>query len=347
MKWIVTHALPPSSLAQALEQALLGSGPDARTTLDQLFEPFVATCLSRDPALDGCTPSERVWLETHGCPMTAATQGGLPIGSSMAAWQAGVEDATRPVWVAQACGTMISAERASLLPLEDLQANDLELQALHKAIEPLFEATGDSLRLEPLSPGLWRVHGIMPDGTWLATPQAVRGQDLGDWWPTDNIWRPWRKLMNEIQMCWHEHPVNIQRQEAGLPTINSLWLYGGAPGFRAIPEPDVIWIKDLAEPANQGDWGRWIEQYVQVARSLNEQIALLEPQTRQALEIILTGERRLVHLQLRQNTASVAGADMMANWRGRMARILSGLRRQTSQNTHQPDQPWSQWWNDA
>ena len=37
----------------------------------------------------------------------------------------------------------------------------------------------------------------------------------------------WRKLLNEIQMLLFAHPVNQAREASGLPTANSVWLWGG------------------------------------------------------------------------------------------------------------------------
>lgn len=37
----------------------------------------------------------------------------------------------------------------------------------------------------------------------------------------------WNRLHNEIQMAWHAHEVNVQREASGLRTINALWLHGG------------------------------------------------------------------------------------------------------------------------
>ena len=37
----------------------------------------------------------------------------------------------------------------------------------------------------------------------------------------------WRKLLNEIQMLLHTHPVNLQREAAGKLPVNSLWFWGG------------------------------------------------------------------------------------------------------------------------
>jgi hypothetical protein len=48
--------------------------------------------------------------------------------------------------------------------------------------------------------------------------------------PRDNheegIAKRWRKLQNEIQMLWHIGPVNEEREQRGMPSINSLWISG-------------------------------------------------------------------------------------------------------------------------
>lgn len=41
----------------------------------------------------------------------------------------------------------------------------------------------------------------------------------------DNL--PWYKLLNEIQMFMHQHPVNQERGRSGRLPVNSLWFWGG------------------------------------------------------------------------------------------------------------------------
>ncbi len=57
-----------------------------------------------------------------------------------------------------------------------------------------------------------------------------------------------RRLMTELQMLLHEHPVNVERARRGLPEINAVWFHGAgeirdaaalrsAAGFRRRPVP--------------------------------------------------------------------------------------------------------------
>lgn len=68
-----------------------------------------------------------------------------------------------------------------------------------------------------------------PDGAvgcdvWLSRPQGRDGLRL-------------QAALNEIQMLFHASAVNVRRRDSGLPTVNSLWLWGGAE----LPAVTVPW----------------------------------------------------------------------------------------------------------
>ena len=58
----------------------------------------------------------------------------------------------------------------------------------------------------------------------------AHGRNIDWWMPRDTneqgVAKRWRKLQNEIQMLWHIDPVNEEREQRGLPSINSLWISG-------------------------------------------------------------------------------------------------------------------------
>lgn len=58
----------------------------------------------------------------------------------------------------------------------------------------------------------------------------AHGRNIDWWMPRDTneigIAKLWRKLQNEIQMLWHIDSVNQEREQRGLPSINSLWISG-------------------------------------------------------------------------------------------------------------------------
>jgi hypothetical protein len=58
----------------------------------------------------------------------------------------------------------------------------------------------------------------------------AHGRNIDWWMPRDTqeqgVAKRWRKLQNEIQMLWHIGPVNEEREQRGMPSINSLWISG-------------------------------------------------------------------------------------------------------------------------
>lgn len=79
-----------------------------------------------------------------------------------------------------------------------------------------------------------RQYWFIPAGPFasLATYSVdqAHGRNIDWWMPRDSnesgIARRWRKLQNEVQMLWHIDPINEEREQRGLPSINSLWISG-------------------------------------------------------------------------------------------------------------------------
>jgi hypothetical protein len=110
---------------------------------------------------------------------------------------------------------------------------------------------------------------------------------LSDWWPQEDSLREWRRLLNEIQMVWHDHPVNLARAERGEMPINSLWLFGGAQGWSSTQALSATY-EGLHTPYLQGDWAAWIA----ALPALSEHLGTLERNT----SLTLTGQQRAVVL---------------------------------------------------
>ncbi|MCU6433413.1 hypothetical protein LPB67_06415 [Undibacterium sp. Jales W-56] len=106
-----------------------------------------------------------------------------------------------------------------------------------------------------------------------ATPDAACGHNIDIWMPKGSQERAWRKLQNEIQMQWHSHAINQQRESQGLKPVNSIWLSGGStqamtlppiavapPTFKdlaTVPEQAIL-LDRLLEPALNNDWAEWL-----------------------------------------------------------------------------------------
>ncbi len=116
-----------------------------------------------------------------------------------------------------------------LLPLQDLQVSNEEILTLMNEARTVFmeEGLGDLIQLDHLR---WASSHPTISSLYTHSIYQTKGRNI-DWWlPKDTneigIAKRWRKIQNEVQMRWHIHPVNEARDANGLPTINSIWLYG-------------------------------------------------------------------------------------------------------------------------
>lgn len=280
MTLIISHALPQTTVAPALVE------PFARQykELAHLFNAKQAKSQAWHASEHGCTPTEGLKLLQSG--YQAAH--GLAIGSGLGPLHSNVTQSDQTAWVAQMCATVISQERATVVPLSLIEASATDIAGLQEAASPLFGDDGDGIQIEPLADGLWRVHADFEVTSQLISPLALMGQDLGDWWPTAPAWRHWRKRVNEIQMAWHDHPINQMREQKGLPAINSVWLYGGGKGFTPAANPATDWVDTLSLASSRGDWQSWLDNWAEIAPL----VLAAEP----GREIVLTGDDRIVRL---------------------------------------------------
>ena len=280
MKLVISQALPPATIADGLFEPLVARYPKVA----HLFNARHAEPVGWSLQQHGCTPDEALELESVGYNPPS----GQPIGAGLGPLQAKVVSPAMSVWIAEICSTVLSQERATVLPQKLIQTTAQEIEALEHSARPLFDDHGDGIRIEPMGNGLWQVHAEFAQTGNTISPMALLGQDLGDWWPTAHMWRLWRKRVNEIQMAWHDHPVNQAREDKGLPAINGIWLYGGGKGFTPAPSLGYQTIDHLSEAAWRGNWSEWLDAWVQIEPILMN----AAPQQ----EIILTGQDRTVRL---------------------------------------------------
>jgi hypothetical protein len=133
----------------------------------------------------------------------------------------------------------------------------------------------------------------------------------------------WNRLHNEIQMAWHAHAVNAEREVNGVRTINAIWLHGGgrwqplppiefaqvhsdapewqgvaqAAGARGVPastrvaDTALVIIDNALVSKQRQDWGAWLQAITAVDRALVEHPA-------DSIDLILCGNK-LRTLELR------------------------------------------------
>ncbi|MBT8446613.1 MAG: hypothetical protein KJO38_05675, partial [Gammaproteobacteria bacterium] len=73
----------------------------------------------------------------------------------------------------------------------------------------------------------WYLHLDKPVDITTTAPWSVAGGDINPALAQGEDARIWHAMLNEVQMLFHAHDVNLDRERRGLPVINSLWPWGG------------------------------------------------------------------------------------------------------------------------
>ncbi len=103
-----------------------------------------------------------------------------------------------------------------------------EADELAASIEPALSAREMALLVADAT--RWYAVASRPFRFAAPAPAVAAARGVRDNMPRGDDGRAMRALMNEIQMIWHEHPVNRQRAERGLPPVNSVWFWGAGSG---------------------------------------------------------------------------------------------------------------------
>lgn len=193
----------------------------------------------------------------------------------------------------------IARSNLSIGDMRQLHLHDNHSRMLYDTARPLFNDIGKTLLYGDARTWFMRADGW--ETLQTASPDAAVGMNLTDWLPTGPAAADFRKLQNEVQMLWFEHPANVAREEKGLPPINSFWPWGMSSAAAAMPPAPVFatsgvprWLAaiatsptsalpnpftggspdsmlvcgDLAGPAIAADWAGWLAHMKRFEKSL-------------------------------------------------------------------------------
>ena len=85
----------------------------------------------------------------------------------------------------------------------------------------------------------WQLYAPLPQRWYLTlnlneapefvtvAPMNLAGRDISDGLPRGRDAATWHAFLNEVQMLFHDHPVNLARERRGEPAVNSIWPWGG------------------------------------------------------------------------------------------------------------------------
>lgn len=176
-------------------------------------------------------------------------------------------------WRADPVHLAADRDQLVMLPQTLLAVTAEETQRLAETFNQNYSADGFALVVS--RPDCWYLRAPADWQCRSWNPTRVAGLPVTEFMPTGPDENPLRKLMTEIQMLFHEHPVNQTREAAGKPPINSLWLWGGGrlpesvkqtpariitslPLVRGLArlagQVSESWPVDLSEPFTEGEW---------------------------------------------------------------------------------------------
>jgi len=287
---LVPFGLPPPDLAKDF--------------LRQCNAPSLAMLLTRGKVLqtESFNPFSRAlphesWLASKFLAKSPDTQNSPPVAHALMR-NFGLQAESGTWFVLQPVHFHIARDHIVLTDPRQLALQDAEARLLFEAARPLFEETGKALVYGDAT--TWFVRADDWHDLHTATPDAACGHNIDIWLPKGDAELAWRKLQNEVQMHWHTHAVNAEREGRGSKPVNSLWLWGGATvsngattapalysdlfnlhGWStamsgsqirnhgachaidtvlAQPKHGFVLLDDLLEAGLAADWGTWLQQ---------------------------------------------------------------------------------------
>jgi len=323
MHIVLTGALPDARAARALLPQFVQTAPAFARWLARGRACVHAVSVQQT----GCTAEEWWRLHQHG--FQADTQQNCAAGLGVLRWHEAVaqnvacvatQAANQPVWLAELVHIAPTQHGAGLLTASELNISPAHDRALFDSLHDLNKS-GD-FTLHRLTPGLWRVEVSTPDFSLpAASPALVARTSVNDWWPQQDVARTWRRVFNEVQMTWFDHPVNQQRQQQGLPAVNGLWLFGGArpDQFANLTAPACMqWHEDCLQPLLRQDWPQWLQALARLDKTLQEAL-----DSNAVTQLDLTGLARVVTI-----------TPQRMNWIAHLKNKLTGR-----------TQAWKKWWS--
>jgi hypothetical protein len=93
--------------------------------------------------------------------------------------------------------------------------------------------------------GRWFLRCDTPPVMTTTSLDTVLGRDVRTFLPQGADSARWHRILTEIQMLLHAHPLNDAREARGAAAVNSVWLWAGGTLPAAAPTPfDVVWSDD-------------------------------------------------------------------------------------------------------
>ena len=247
---VLPSALPPPELAADLVRAL--QTPSLASLLTRTARHQVLPVDEQVRAL----PHES-WLAQH----LGLVESGQPAFAISAMRGFGLPAAGGAWFIVNPAHIEIARSHLLMADMRRLQLGEAHSRALFDTAKPYFDEAGKMLLYGDAH--TWFM--LADDWTDLltSTPDAATGLNLTDWLPKGPNAREFRKLQNEVQMLWFEHPANVEREARGLAAINSFWPWGLAAQAAPAASPTAAATSRSTNALATSDAPAWLAAIAQ------------------------------------------------------------------------------------
>lgn len=188
--------------------------------------PSLETLLSKSRVVHGSTNDIYTWLCTafhiekqHDWPVA-------PITQHLDAVESKLEYPRSDYWLrADPVHLRIEQNHIMLADRHIFQLTHDEALQFTDAINQLL--VNDNITVFPFHPYRWYICLPEPPDLYTHTLNTAICKNINNLMPTGKASINWHKIINEVQMLLHDHPLNQQREARDQLAINSLWLWGG------------------------------------------------------------------------------------------------------------------------
>ena len=104
----------------------------------------------------------------------------------------------------------------------------------------------ENIALHAPQPNRWFLRCDATPALTTSSLATATGRDVRPFLPQGGDSARWHRILTEMQMLLHGHPLNDARESRGLAAVNSVWFWGG--GTLPVPSPktfDAVWSDDV------------------------------------------------------------------------------------------------------
>ncbi len=151
-----------------------------------------------------------------------------PVEDGLAALRLWGQTGDRPnVWVAAADPVHLEArlDHLCLYALKGAQWPGSDLRAIFDFLQ---KSLGDDTSFAFVRIGKFGyLRGDETMATAMVSAAVIDGQEPDAFMPSGESAAGYHRLSGEMQMCLHDHEINLRREAQGLMPVNAVWFWGG------------------------------------------------------------------------------------------------------------------------